>query len=296
MSKTKRVWLLGGKDLEMEEIKKILKDKKEWVIDKDLDWGANLVKYEDELLGFDSDTIVYGVELENNLSAYIDDDCILKRKDKEDIVYIEIDHHNLEHQKVSSLRQVAAIIDHDLSMKQKFIAANDSGYIPAMEELADELGVDKYNWISKIRRLDRQSQGITNFQERQTIDVIKKFKKRKLNIYGRDKVPLVIIGIPHNKCATVTDRIYKDYENLIVDSYKDGELNFYGNAEIIEELNNNNTIKINSDCEVWYGGNLEDGYGFWGISNVNEQQRVDIGMYISEQFEHGEIVQANEYK
>ena len=64
MSK-KKVFLLGGYDLEMLEIKKILDSENVEYKDKNLSWeNANLSAYEQELELYNDDSIIYGIELE----------------------------------------------------------------------------------------------------------------------------------------------------------------------------------------------------------------------------------------
>ena len=69
MSK-KKVFLLGGYDLEMLEIKKILDSKNVEYKDKNLSWGAKLSDYQDILEKYknEEDVILYGVELEANIT------------------------------------------------------------------------------------------------------------------------------------------------------------------------------------------------------------------------------------
>ena len=66
----------------------------------------------------------------------------------------------------------------------------------------------------------------------------------------------VIVHMPHSKCATVTDRMYGEYDNLLC-VCGDGETDFYGKKEIIDELNEKYP-------GGWKGGDLEHGNGFWG--------------------------------
>ena len=65
---------------------------------------------------------------------------------------------------------------------------------------------------------------------------------------------LTIVKLQHSKCATITDRLYGKYENLLI-ICGDGEIDFYGNGLICLELQN----KFNG----WSGGQLPKN-GFWG--------------------------------
>ena len=62
------------------------------------------------------------------------------------------------------------------------------------------------------------------------------------------------VYLPHSKCATVTDRLYGQYDNLLI-VCGDGELDFYGKGSICKDLN--------AKFEGWCGGDL-DNSGFWG--------------------------------
>ena len=137
-----KIFLLGGYDLEMLTIKRMLMDRRDCVvIDKHLRWdNALLSAYKNELEDYD-DSPIYGIEL------------------KEDILvpsnYIRIDHHNDLNCNTSALEQVAEILGVELSRYQQLVAANDKGYIPAMEAM----GATETE-IENIRMTDRVSQGI----------------------------------------------------------------------------------------------------------------------------------------
>ena len=70
--------------------------------------------------------------------------------------YHRIDHHNEYCHLPSSLEQVASVLGVELNRKQRLIAANDVGYIPAMKAL---MATDEE--IAEIRREDRRAQGVT---------------------------------------------------------------------------------------------------------------------------------------
>ena len=62
------------------------------------------------------------------------------------------------------------------------------------------------------------------------------------------------VYLPHSKCAAVTDRLYGQYDNLLI-VCGDRELDFYGKGSICKDLN--------AKFEGWCGGDL-DNSGFWG--------------------------------
>src|SRR3989339_778061 len=113
-----KLFLLGGQDLEMLEIKKLLERENIAYKDKNLKWGAKLSDYQNEL-SFSG--TIYGIELEADIE--LPKNCI----------YIEIDHHGKNDHEKSSLEQVAKILGIELTREQKLIAANDSRYISGMK-------------------------------------------------------------------------------------------------------------------------------------------------------------------
>jgi len=179
--------------------------------------------------------------------------------------YIEIDHHGANSGKASSLEQIAILLDIKLSNRQKFIAANDSGYIKAMKNLnfkdeeliaiIDEFKLkvgnnydDNKNIIIKeIRRKDREAQGVTKEDE----ELAEKSILDKTEENG-----FVIINSLTDKFSPITDTLYP-YEKIII--YNDKTLCYYGlNAESLkkdfaEELKEN---------KAYYGGGCNGFFGF----------------------------------
>lgn len=111
----KYIFLLGGHDLEMIEIRKILESNSLKFIDKDLSWGAVLSSYQEH---FNDTSFFVGIELVRD---------VLQPKN-----YIEIDHHNDKSHLPSSIEQLAELLGIRLDRWQTLVAANDKGYIPAM--------------------------------------------------------------------------------------------------------------------------------------------------------------------
>lgn len=140
-------FLLGGYDLEMVTIKTILEQQGIPFSDKQLKWGAKLSAYADVLN--DEDHFV-GIEL-------IEDISTPKH-------YTLIDHHNEYAHLNSSLEQVAALLYINLDREKQLIAANDKGYIPAME--AKGAASDE---ITVIQERDRETQGVTEKDEQLAI-------------------------------------------------------------------------------------------------------------------------------
>ena len=141
----------------------------------------------------------------------------------------------------------------------EIVAANDCGYIPAMMALGatdDE--------IKRVRAFDRSAQGITSTQE-----VAAEIAVRRALTDGR----LTVVKLPHNKTATVTDRLYGQYDQLLILS-EDGEVNFFGDGELC--------AKLKDKFGGWNGGSglgKKGDNAFWGGSPVHDE----VEQFICEQ-------------
>ena len=199
---TEKIFLLGGYDLEMLTIRALLKENHIRYVDKKLNWtNASLTKYTDELNRYANDAAVtiYGIELQEKDVAYIPAN------------YIRIDHHNDYSHLPSALEQTAAILDVQLDAEQQLIAANDRGYISAMQAL----GANE-DEIKRIRLLDRRAQGVTETDELLAEEAI----RNKSETNG-----ITIINSQMNRFSPITDRLYP-YEKLLI--YTNDELIYYG--------------------------------------------------------------------
>jgi hypothetical protein len=170
---------------------------------------------------------IYGIELQGEPLK----DCI------------NIDYHNYDNDEryntLTSLEQLAKILNFNLSFEQKLICANSKGYIFGMKELckkyslSDEIIDFK---IREIRRKDRTAQGIT----------AEDYEKGKTaNFEAKDD--LLFIKMFGNKCATVTDRCnnyeYELKKGILIYCYSEEnnevfEINYYGPFEICSQLKN----------------------------------------------------------
>lgn len=240
-----RIFICPNNDLEAKTIIELLERNGEDYIVTGQGWGASWEMLEPEVvekleearkLGKE----VYGVELQGNSNGAINIDHH---------VYGEDDRSNQK----SSIEQVADVLGVELSIDEQFVAANDKGFIPEMEKLGAELGIreeDLKEIIANIRMRDRQVQGITMEQEVQAQEAVGKLGDLT------EKRDYICMDLPHSKTATVTDRLYGKYDNLLISS-ADGETNFYGKTEIIKMLNE----KFPGG---WFGGQVDQGSGFWG--------------------------------
>lgn len=247
----KEIFIVPNNDLEAKTIIDLLKKHNRDVLVTSQTWGASWEQLEESIKEkIKNYKKVYGVELQGNAPSN----------------GINIDHHiygadNRSSEK-SSLEQVAELLNTELTVWEQFISANDKGYIPAMKSLGQQLKLSNNEierMIIEVRALDRKQQGISEEQERQAVEAIE-----KLDI-DHTKIPqnLIIVHLPHSKCATVTDRLFGLYKNLLILS-EDGETNFYGVISIINELKNK--------FDGWSGGELEKGNGYWGSNTANQKE------------------------
>ena len=120
MVNKRKIFLLGGRDLEMLEIKNILDAEGEDNYDKELSWGAKLSDYSPILDKYSDhrEIQLVGIELYNDVTNPSN--------------YLDIDHHGDNAYKKSSLEQVAELLKLNLSPYHSFVAANDSGHIAGM--------------------------------------------------------------------------------------------------------------------------------------------------------------------
>ena len=151
IDKNNSIFLLGGHDLEMQTIKKLLDKEGIEYEDKKLSWGAKLSAYK-EVIEVNPNKTFYAIELE------IDDKEFYK-KYKEQIKII--DHHNENSGNPTSLEQVIALLkvkkklDNKTIRHYELVAANDKGHIAGLKCV----GATKEE-IEDIRNEDRKAQGV----------------------------------------------------------------------------------------------------------------------------------------
>lgn len=190
------IFLLGGHDLEMLEIKKILASQGITFYDKNLQWAnAKLSQYSKEL---NNTNHFVGIELISDIDLPSN--------------YTLIDHHNENSDKPSAIEQAAELLDIELTHDQLLVAVNDKGYIPAMEAM----GATTED-IANIRRRDRKAQGVTEKDEQLAEQSIKE------NLTAEHGITLV--KSLTTKFSPITDRLYPCNKLLV---YTNHELTYYG--------------------------------------------------------------------
>ncbi|MEX2565430.1 MAG: hypothetical protein WD431_05775 [Cyclobacteriaceae bacterium] len=241
------LFLLGGYDLEMVEIRNFLSAHKVPFLDAKLGWdNATWKAYKDPEFEskvqteVDNGVQVYGIELRGEAIP----GCKL------------IDHHNELQDLPAAIEQVATLLGIELDRRQRLIAANDKGYIPAMKEMGatqDE--------VDEIRRADRKVQGVTDEEEKQAeIDIA---EGEKLN-------DLFIIKTDLPRFSPIPDKLFGKTSKLLI--YNKNSLNFYGQGKktVTEHL------KDYIDSGKAYEGGGESGY--FGISKdaLKQEEILEI--------------------
>lgn len=225
----KFVFFLGGADAEMVRISEVLASAGAEVVTKSLGWGANVSSYVAEITQ---------AVAEGKIPVLLELGGI-----------VLVDHHGDRSGDPASILQVLNLLCIQPTRWDLLIAANDSGFIPAM--LA--IGATPEE-VASVRLADRNAQGITPEMEVEAERAISEAKTS-----GR----LTVVHMAHSKCATVTDRLHKGaggpgYDQLLVIS-GDGEKNFFGDGKVCQFLK--------EKFQGWNGGSglgTEGGNAFWG--------------------------------
>lgn len=225
----KRIFLLGGSDLEMTTIKNLLVNAGEQFETHDLRWdNAKLSSYEKTLeeYGNSPDYQIYGIELNEDI-PHPDN-------------YVRIDHHNDFANKPSSLEQIATLLGLEMDRHMQLVAANDSRYIPGMIKL----GASREE-IDDIRRADRAAQGVSEGDE--------SLAEKSMESCEGDIYDLYVVKSLTSKFSTICDRMYP-YRRLLI--YNDDVAEFYG--EGVNDLTS--LFKSELDAKKMYHGGGDSGY------------------------------------
>lgn len=143
----------------------------------------------------------------------------------------------------------------------ELVAANDARYIPGMLALGatqDE--------IDRVRTFDRLAQGVTPAQDAEGLQAI-----GEKEVAGR----LTVVRMSHSKTATVADRLFGQYDQLVIFS-GDGEVNFFGDGALCATLK-----------EKFGGWNGGSGLGkagenaYWG-SGIGTDRHDEVLAFIRE--------------
>lgn len=246
-----RIFLLGGHDLEMQEIKRLLISHGESFADASLDWSNARLSAYASVIAKAPELDYYGIELQEDLP--------LPKH------YIRIDHHNDYNNRPASILQIAEILGITPDRHIQIVAANDSGYIPAMEAL----GASKEE-IAKIRRQDRAAQGVTEEDEQEAEISI----SNHLTAYNG----LFTVHVQTSRFSAICDRLYP-YQRLLI--YTDDEWAYYGEGKsdlvtlLTDDIINN---------KVYHGGGT-NGYIGAAKGAFTTEQILDFVTLITQRYE-----------
>jgi len=247
-----KLFLLGGYDLEMLTIKQMLEVRENCVVlDKHLRWdNAKLSAYQGDLDKY-QEYVIFGIELQEDIPVSTN--------------YHRIDHHNDWAHKPSALEQVAQLISVQLNRDQQLVAANDKGYIPAMQAL----GATEEE-IADIRRRDRTAQGITAEEEMMAESSISENLKR----CGT----LTIVKSQTSRFSPICDKLFP-YKQLLI--YTDSEWMYYGEgkAELAKQLESEIKQKkmFHGGGDNGYIGTVQYAYSKEQIDSFVEQVTKEYG-------------------
>jgi len=243
------VFFLGGSDAEMGQIMKHLVEQDAEFFSNHLSWGAHASAYATEIAQASAEgKIVVLVELDNSSAPKTDWSA-----EKVAVLLPEgtivVDHHGERAGEPASILQVLNLIGVEPTRRDLLIAANDSGFIPAMIAM----GATPKE-VAFIRSTDRSAQGITPEMEVEAERAIS---------HAETSGRLTVVNMAHSKSATVTDRLHKGaggpgYDQLLIVS-GDGEKNFFGDGKLCADLK--------EKFQGWNGGSglgTEGGNAFWG--------------------------------
>ena len=246
-----RIFLLGGHDLEMLEIKRLLILYGERFADANLDWSSACLSAYSSIITEEPYSDYYGVELQ--------EDRPLPNH------YTRIDHHNGYNNHPASILQVTHLLGIEPNRHLQLVAANDVGYIPAMQELkASE------EEIAEIRKQDRAAQGVSEEDERLAeLSILEHLTKYE---------GLFIVYAQTSKFSPICDRLFP-YQRLLI--YTDDEWTYYGEdkSELVsmmaDDINNN---------KVYHGGG-NNGYIGAARGAFTPQQILDFVTLIKQRYE-----------
>lgn len=284
--------LLGGGDAEMKFIERAAKKMGVVALNNVESWErADVHQYDDEIESIiESGKTPVAIELRG-------------AGDKAEVV--EVDHHNDKSDRPSSLLQVLERFGLQPSLAEKFVAANDSAYIPGMEQvLADHLDSLRKKGFGEqaleasknrlvrmmaiVRRIDRREQGVTQEMEDEAEEAIAHMQVEPNGMR--------IVRLNGDRPSPVTDRMFgtwdDGHQNIVVVCNSDKgeqEVWFFGDGATAKTAKEHFLAKkeariksgdtsTSNEHHSWGGG---IGFGeqgkdaFCGIVTTNPQEAID---------------------
>lgn len=230
-------FFLGGSDLEMVEIARLIRDHAPDapLFDAGLAWGAKASDYADAIAAAAASgrrpvLVELAVDMPLPNGALV------------------VDHHGdaAGAEQPTSLHRIFALLNLPAAAwtrRMELVAANDRGHIRALRAA----GATEAE-IAAIRRDDRAAQGVTAEMEAAGERAVAALETV---LDGRAR----LARLPHAACAVVTDRLDPDDPRPLI-VLSPAEVNAYGPGAVIAALDR-------SFPGGWRGGALP-AYGFWG--------------------------------
>ncbi len=255
------IFFLGGHDAEMDEIYKLLQENgipKEKIHYKELQWGAELSAYKEELTQVSDEQIAVLIELN------IDDENLLTKK------YKPIDHHNKKAgaNVPTSLEQVAELLRIELNRRQQLISANDKDMFKGMQNI-NATGEE----IKKINELENEAQKITS----QDYELAEKSINHYARVIDGD---IIIINSLTRKTRAILEKLYDfddqrfKYSHIFI-RYNEDEINYTGNGEVINNLirKYRHLQETKKNISFWFGGYLPC-RGYFGSGETLSDEEI----------------------
>lgn len=254
------IFLLGGKDLEMETIRDVLIEEGfiegKTLFDKQLSWGAKLSAYADVIQEHKDADIIYGIELAEDMKLPEN--------------YRRIDHHNDYCDKEASLLQVLKLFNREPTREALLIAANDTGHTEGMKAICATP-----EEIREIRKKERRLQGITEADEQQAKEEI---------AYGKEVRHLFLVKSGLEKYAAITDFCNK--RPLLV--YGNGGIVFFGEREQVQKLSEAYANELKA--QQAYHGRKYFGFDKHYFSTLSQKEQRKLVVEIIRTTKHEEPI------
>jgi hypothetical protein len=243
---SERLWVVVPNDGEAGEIEKLLRGRGEEILISRQRWGARWDGLEDGIRA----------ELERFRRAHPEGEVIgVELAGPNPWGARNIDHHRYQDDDrshgLSSLEQVAELLGVELDRWQQLVAANDRGYIPAMERL----GASQEE-IAAVRQQDRRAQGLTEVDE----------ERARRDLAGAERRgEKVLVPCPEGTTSAHEDFLYGAAEEILLAGPK--RWSYSGPRHSL-------LAAMGFPEENWSGGAAEGGY--FGIAAPGEESRRRI--------------------
>lgn len=215
---------LGGNDLEMLEIRNLLRARGFESIDAGLGWGAKASAYGSQVEeAHQQGYVPILVELEVDVAL--------------PEFAVVVDHHGARSGEWASILQICGILGIRLNRRMRLVAANDTGgYFGLVSFGATE------EEMEQILREDRMVQGFTPEMEEISAQAV-------ADAEFHPDLDLTVVRLPFSKFAAVKAILWLSGHKNVVCVASDGEVEFQGDGAVAKAVS-----KEFSDSSPWSGG------------------------------------------